>query len=133
MPRTNNLRNIVRQEVRKVFPQMVQKGQAMVDLLDNHAPSGTPYAQVGTILIRKCIHPRMIHLMRAIYREDSQEALADADQALNESESDGSNRAFACFPQREQPVQGTAVTDDPVSTITANDCGGVPTRSSVVK
>ena len=72
----------MRQEVRKVLAKMVQKGQAMVDLLDNHAPSGTPYAQVGTILIRKCIHPRMIHLMRAIYHEDLQEALADADQAL---------------------------------------------------
>ena len=53
---------------------MLQKGQAMVDLLDNHAPASTPYAQVGTILTRKC--------MRAIYYEDLRDALVDADRAL---------------------------------------------------
>ena len=54
----------------------------MVDLLDNHTPAGTPYAQVGTILVRKCIHPRMIYLARALYHEDLHEALQEADAAL---------------------------------------------------
>ena len=54
----------------------------MVSLLDQHAPAGTPYAQVGTILVRNCIHPRMTHLMRTVYHEDPQEALVDADAEL---------------------------------------------------
>ena len=54
----------------------------MVDLLDQQAPAGTPYAQVGTIFVRKCVHPRMVHLMRTISHEHLQKALQDADEAL---------------------------------------------------
>jgi hypothetical protein len=38
-----------------------------------------------------------------------------------------------CSPHAEQSLHGMAVSDEPVSTIRSNECGGVPTHTSAEK
>ena len=70
-------------EVAKVLRKLIGKGTDLVTLLDTHAPAGCPFVQVGTIMLRSCVHSRLVHLMRNMYHDALLEALDEADSSIS--------------------------------------------------